>query len=330
MLCIFDKTTNPYYNLACEEYLLKNFEEPIFRLWRNEPSVIVGCNQNTLAEINHAFVRENNIPVVRRLSGGGAVFHDLGNINYSFFMNKISNVNTNDIFRRFTRPIINALKTLEVNAALEGRNDLTVDGKKISGNAVHIDRSRILHHGTLLFSASIANLSGALQSRPEKFIDKAVKSTRSRVSNISEHLKKSMLIEEFIIYLQQHILTALDEFTYYDYTPKDIEAIQYLTDTKYATDEWNYGKSPVYTFSKVKRTEGGIVEIYLNVERGMIVDLKILGDFFGAHDIAFLEETLKGCEHQYKAIINRLCDVNLNDFISNVSKEDFIDIFFNS
>lgn len=203
MLYISDSCTDPQRNLATEEYLLKKFKEPIFRLWRNAPSIIVGRYQNTLAEIDYNYVKENNITVVRRLTGGGAVFHDLGNLNYTFVENRAEDSKreeTNAMFRRFTRPIIEALQAINVNASLEGRNDLLIDGRKFSGNAICIHKNRILQHGTLMFDVSTNNLSAALKSRPEKFQDKAVKSNRSRVTNIKEHLTLAGIRKNLMAY----------------------------------------------------------------------------------------------------------------------------------
>lgn len=203
MLYISDSCTDPQQNLAAEEYLLKNFKEPIFRLWRNAPSIIVGRYQNTLAEIDYNYVKENNITVVRRLTGGGAVFHDLGNLNYTFIENKENGEKreeTNAMFRRFTKPIIEALRAINVNASLEGRNDLLIEGRKFSGNAICIHKNRILQHGTLMFDVSTNNLSAALRSRPEKFQDKAVKSNRSRVTNIKEHLTLAGIRKSLLAY----------------------------------------------------------------------------------------------------------------------------------
>ena len=208
MLCIVDSVTDPYWNLAAEEYLLTALTGPVFRLWRNSSSVIVGRYQNAAAEINSEYVRTRGIPVVRRLTGGGAVFHDLGNVNYTFIDRKVEGEDTAAMFRRFTAPVISALRSLGVEASLEGRNDLVISGRKFSGNAVCVHGDRVLQHGTLLFSASVADLSGALNTRPEKFIGKSVQSNRSRVTNISEHLParhRSMSVEEFITYLQDHI-----------------------------------------------------------------------------------------------------------------------------
>ncbi|PKP15313.1 MAG: lipoate--protein ligase, partial [Bacteroidetes bacterium HGW-Bacteroidetes-22] len=195
MLCIKDSNTDPYFNLAADEYVMKNFKEDCFMLWRNEPSIIVGKHQNTLAEINVDYVKENSIKVVRRITGGGAVFHDLGNLNFTFIRNSEEGAQVD--FRKFTQPIIDVLQKIGINAVFEGRNDLTIDGKKFSGNAEHVWKKRTLHHGTLLFSAVITDLSAALKVNPLKFNDKAVKSVRSRVTNISEHLKEKMDVLEF-------------------------------------------------------------------------------------------------------------------------------------
>ena len=188
MLYINDSCTDPYWNLAAEEYLLKSFSEPIFRLWRNESSIIIGQYQNAVAEIDTTYVKENGIKVVRRLTGGGAVFHDLGNLNYTFIEEKKQGEDAPAMFRRFTAPILDALNAIGVKAYLHGRNDLLIDERKFSGNAVCIHKNRTLQHGTLLFNASMNSLGAALKSRPEKFIGKAVQSNRSRVTNIHEHL----------------------------------------------------------------------------------------------------------------------------------------------
>ncbi len=195
MLYINNTNTNPYFNLAAEEYMLKEFNEDCFMLWRNEPSIIVGKNQNTLSEINLDYVEMNNIPVVRRLSGGGTVFHDLGNLNFTFIKNG-SEENFNN-FQKFTLPILKVIKSLNINAEFSGRNDLTIDGKKFSGNAQYNFKNRILHHGTLLFASDITDLSKALQSKPLKFEGKGIKSVLSRVTNISSHLKYPISIMDF-------------------------------------------------------------------------------------------------------------------------------------
>ncbi len=326
MLCIKDLHTDPYFNLAADEYVMKKFKEDCFMLWRNEPSIIVGKHQNTLAEINLDYVRENNIKVVRRISGGGAVFHDLGNLNFTFIRN--SREGSQVDFRKFTRPILDVLQLMGINAKFEGRNDLTIDGKKFSGNAEHVWKNRTLHHGTLLFSAVMTDLSSALKVNPMKFTDKAVKSVRSRVTNISEHLKEKMDVLEFRDRIMMHIMEMYPDSKLYRYTPEDISGIEILRDEKFSKWEWNFGYSPKYDFEKMIRTEGGSVEFHFNVEKGIIRDIRIYGDFFHKHDIEVVEKSLVGVKHEYDSIIENLSKFNFNDYFKNINVKEFAEGMF--
>ncbi|EMT39196.1 lipoyltransferase and lipoate-protein ligase [Thermoanaerobacter thermohydrosulfuricus WC1] len=326
MLYIYNKNTNPYFNLAAEEYVLKEFREECFMLWRNEPSIIVGKNQNTLAEINLDYVRQHKIPVVRRLSGGGAVFHDLGNLNFTFIVNE--DVSSFSDFKRFTQPIIDVLRKLSVNAEFSGRNDITIDGKKISGNAQYYYKNRILHHGTLLFSSSITDLSAALKVRPVKFEDKGVKSVSKRVTNISEHLKEPITIEQFIDLIMNHIREQTGGSEMYEFTQEDIKKIEKLVKEKYSTWEWNFGTSPDYSFKNEKKFTGGTVEVNLNVEKGIIKDIKIYGDFFGKYDVSEVENLLKGVKHSEEEIRKVLSNIDMNDYFANITVDNLIEVMF--
>jgi len=304
--------------MAVEEYLLENFKQDIFLLWQNQSAVIVGRYQNALAEINFEFIEENNIKVVRRLTGGGAVFHDLGNLNFTFIKN-----GANPNFKEFTAPIIGLLNTMGVEACFQGRNDIVIDGKKISGNAMLVSGNRTLEHGTLLFSAHMANLASALKANPLKFEDKAVKSIKNRVTNISNYLKEEMSVLEFrdkiVSYMSKHV----DSFEEYKFTDEDIANIQKLTKDKYSTWDWNFGKSPNYSYAKMTRTAGGNLEIHLNIINGVIEDVKIFGDFFGKN-INQLETHLKGCNHNQESIEKRLNELNISNYINNISNEDIL------
>lgn len=324
MLCIIRQETDPYFNLAAEEYAMDHFDRDVFMLWRNAPAIIVGRHQNTLAEINDEFVREHDIPVVRRLSGGGAVFHDLGNLNFTFIEDGAPNIQAD--FRRFTRPILDALQSLGVDARFEGRNDLTIGGRKFSGNAEYAHKGRILHHGTLLFSARMANVAAALRPDPAKFTDKAVKSVRSRVTNISEHLPRPMTVLEFRDLLMQYVMDETPNATLYTFTEADRQAIQRLRDTKYATWEWNYGHSPRYNFSKRARTPGGTIEATLDVTEGVIRAAHFYGDYFTRRDPAELAAALVGVEHNVEALRERLADFLVGDYFHNVSANDLMKI----
>ncbi|HAZ37624.1 MAG TPA: lipoate--protein ligase [Clostridiaceae bacterium] len=325
MLCIYNKNTNPYFNLACEEYILKEFNEECFMLWRNSPCIVVGKNQNTLSEINKDYVDKNNITIVRRLSGGGAVFHDLGNINFTFISNQKETFND---FKRFTVPIIDALKQLNVNAEFSGRNDLTIDGKKFSGNAQYCYKNRVLHHGTLLFSANVKDISQSLNVKEKKFEGKAVKSVKSRVTNISSHLKSPMKVEEFIEFLMNYVVNNYAESKLYTLTEEDIKNISKLADEKYSTWEWNYGSSPKYSYKNEMKCKGGLIEFNCNIEKGYIKDAKFFGDFFGIYDVSDIETTLKGTKYTEDAVRNTLSKFNIENYFSSISLEQILKLMF--
>jgi lipoate-protein ligase A len=325
MLCIYNKNTNPYFNLACEEYILKEFNEECFMLWRNSPCIVVGKNQNTLSEINKDYVDKNNITIVRRLSGGGAVFHDLGNINFTFISNQKETFND---FKRFTVPIIDALKQLNVNAEFSGRNDLTIDGKKFSGNAQYCYKNRVLHHGTLLFSANVKDISQSLNVKEKKFEGKAVKSVKSRVTNISSHLKSPMKVEEFIEFLMNYVVNNYAESKLYTLTEEDIKNIGKLADEKYSTWEWNYGSSPKYSYKNEMKCKGGLIEFNCNIEKGYIKDAKFFGDFFGIYDVSDIETTLKGTKYTEDAVRNTLSKFNIENYFSSISLEQILKLMF--
>ncbi len=326
MLIIKNPSTNPYFNLAAEEYLLKHFDEDIFTLWRNENAIIVGKHQNTLAEINVEHVEANKVNVVRRLSGGGAVFHDLGNINFTFISNAKEGADIKIDFKFFTMPIIEVLKEMGINAEFSGRNDLLIEGQKFSGNAEHIyhQKKRTLHHGTLLFASEIADLSAALKVNPLKFQDKAVKSFRSRVTNISSHLKESMTVIEFYEKVVDYISNKYEDVKFYNYTAEDIGAIEALVESKYKTWEWNFGYSPKYAFQKMIKTEGGNIEIYMNVEKGMIENIKFHGDFFNVKEVEELETLLLGSRHSIADLEERLSTIEVGDYINKTTKEELL------
>lgn len=326
MLIIKRHHTNPYFNLATEEYVLKNFADDSFMLWRNEPSIIVGKHQNTLAEINLDYVNAHQIKVVRRLSGGGAVFHDLGNINFTFI--RKGDHHTLVDFRRFTEPILEVMQKLGLEARFEGRNDLTIEGRKFSGNAEHVYKDRVLHHGTLLFSALMTDLSAALNVDPSKFSDKAVKSVRSRVTNISEHLKEPMDIEDFMELVRNHVKEKYPDALTVELTETDHQRIEQLVKEKYSTWNWNFGYSPKYNFKKQIKTNGGHIEMNLQVENGMITEAKIYGDYFNKRDPSEIENTLIGLPHDAAVIRQKLQNIETGEYFTHVTFDELISICF--
>ncbi len=325
MRYIHNQNTDPAFNLAAEEWLLKQTDARVFMLWRNKPAVIVGRNQNTISQIDEAFVRERDIPVVRRLSGGGAVFHDLGNINFTFIDDGEPAQGLD--FHHFTAPILDALRDMGVDCAFDGRNDLAVDGKKFSGNAQHFHNNRILHHGTLLFASDIADISGALRVDPEKYRDKAVKSVKKRITNISSHLPEPMEVGEFLKALMDRVSGGtIGEDT--ALTPEETAAIERLAKQRYRTWDWNFGSSPDYNFQRNTRTPGGLLEVRMDVKNGRIIKARLFGDYFGVRPIGDIEALLADCPHDRAALAERLEGIVLEDYLKGVAPEAFLDCLF--
>jgi lipoate-protein ligase A len=325
MRFIHNTSTDPAFNLAAEEWLLRHTAKDVFMLWRNAPAVIVGRNQNTASEIDEDFVRERGITVIRRLTGGGAVFHDLGNVNFTFI--KVGQQSRQLDFQRFTAPILEALRALGVDCQFEGRNDLVIDGQKFSGNAQLIEKDRVLHHGTLLFSAQMADLSGALKVNRAKYVDKAVKSVAKRVTNISSHLPSPMDVQDFIAHVMHHVSTGAPQGLH-ALRPDEEDGIRALVASKYGTWDWNFGSSPAYGFTRSTRTAGGVVEVHLDVQHGHIRTARIFGDFFGVRPVAELEALLSGCRHERQALEERLDPVHTEEYIRDVNPAALVDCLF--
>jgi len=317
MLCIHLKTTDPYFCLAAEEYLLKNFTEDIFMLWQSENAVVVGKHQNLLAEINYPFVHENNIALCRRISGGGTVFHDSGNVNFSFIKNVKSTAEIS--FKQFTAPVVEALAKLGVTATTSGRNDLLIDGLKISGNAEHVFKNRVLHHGTLLFNSDLQNLGQAIKVSPGKYESKAVQSNRSPVANISQFLKIPMTTGEFIQFLLG-VQLENQENSFYVLNENHIQSIEKLSTEKFKTWEWNFGYSPNYSFKNEVEIEGKMLKIEMLVERGRILESNICGDYFTPEIASRLSKHLQNRKHFLE---------DVNEVLTPLQAEEF-DVLCNS
>ena len=328
MLFIDNKgITDPRINLAIEEYALKNLDinETFLLFYINEPSIIIGKNQNSVEEINTEYVESNSIHVVRRLSGGGAVYHDLGNLNYSFITKDDGDSFHN--FRKFTEPVIAALKQMGVNAELSGRNDILAEGRKISGNAQFSTKGRMFTHGTLLFNSEMDHIVSALRVKKDKIESKGIKSVRSRVANISEFLPGKVDIEEFRTSLLKFIFQG-KEISEYVLTEADWEKIHQISKERYQNWDWNYGKSPKFNLQHSHRFPVGQIDVRLDVEKGVIENCKIYGDFFGVGDVSEIENKLKQVRYEKSELEAALKDVDTKYYFGNVSKEEFINLIY--
>lgn len=318
-------STDPYYNLAFEEYILQNHMEGDFLLlWQNENTIVVGQNQNTEAEINHAFVKAHGIHVVRRTTGGGAVYHDLGNLNYSFITDA---GNTEELtMERFTKPVVQALREMGLEAEASGRNDILVSGKKVSGTAQRLWKHRILHHGTLLFDSNPAMVAGALQVDPSKFQSKGAKSVQSRIGNIREYLKEDMELADFWAYLKKNL--SRDGAEPLTLSAEEMQAIAQLKKEKYDTWEWNFGRSPQYTMSNKNRFDGGILEVRVSVEKGMVSEITFFGDFLSLRDLSPLCDALQGVPFRQEDFAEILQRYPLHEYFGSITLEEILYTLF--
>lgn len=322
--------TDPRINLALEEYALRNFKhgQDFLLFYVNEPSIIIGRNQNTLEEINQEYIEKHGIHVVRRMSGGGAVYHDLGNLNFSFItdydMQSLNN------FKKFTSPVIKVLNDkMGVPAEMSGRNDILVDGRKISGNAQYSTNARMFSHGTLLFDTNLGEVVNALNVRMSKIQSKGHKSVRSRVANISEFLEQPMSTKEFRETLLQGLYEQREEFETYHLTEEEWKGVYALRDERYGNWEWNYGRSPKFNLLRDKRFEGiGELDLRLQVENGHIQYLKIFGDFFGQKPVADIEKLLAGVRYDKPALKEALSDIEVREYFGNIGEEAFLDLLY--
>ncbi|MDR0418797.1 MAG: lipoate--protein ligase [Prevotellaceae bacterium] len=318
---------NPFFNLASEEYLLKNSSDSYFMLWQNEPSVIVGCHQNTAAEVDLSKALEHNIKVARRITGGGAVYHDLGNVNFSLIENSSENGNASNTYAELSLPIIETLAKLGVKAELSGRNDIIADGKKIAGCAVNSWKKRTLLHGAMLFSADLSMLAKVLTPHNSKFEGKAVQSVSSRVANVQQLLTSPIDALEFKQLLKNNIEKHFN-CSSRDFTQIELGEIEKLCQSKFALDEWNYNKVSPHSFSKVMRTSGGNVEVKMNFSGGRIENIQLFGDFFSEDNIKELEKTLRGSLYSPEAVKTTLSSITLSNYIKEIKVDELLSLMF--
>ena len=325
------ENTDPRTNIALETYLVENrlTDQPLLLFYINEPSIIIGRNQNTVEEVNQHYVEEHGIHVVRRMSGGGAVYHDLGNFSYCFIQEEHGPARD---FSVFTRPVIEALHQMGVaGAKLEGRNDLLIDGKKFSGNAMYIKNGRMTAHGTILYDADLDAVTAALKPRADKIESKGIKSVRSRVTNIRPYVADAyqhLNTREFRDHLLLRIFGVNSRADVPEYTlsADDWAQVAAIRAERFANWDWNYGRSPAFTSERYHKYPQGAVDFRFNVEQGgNIKEIKIYGDFFGVGDIADVEKRLTGIPYRRDAITAAFADIDTALYFGGIAAKDLID-----
>ncbi|HGI4761825.1 TPA: lipoate--protein ligase [Streptococcus agalactiae] len=322
MKYIVNTSNDPAYNVALEAYAFQKLTDidEIFILWINEPAIIIGRHQNTIQEINKEFIDKNGIHVVRRLSGGGAVYHDLNNLNYTIISN-----NTQEgafDFQTFSKPVIDTLAKLGVKAEFTGRNDLEINGQKFAGNAQAYYKGRMMHHGCLLFDVDMLVLGQALKVSKDKIESKGIKSVRARVTNIVDHLSDKITVQEFSDAILAQMKEEYPEMDEYVLSDAELSEIQAMRDNQFATWDWTYGKAPEYTIERGVRYPAGKITTYANVENSTIKSVKIFGDFFGVKPVDDIEKMLEGVRYDYKDVLAALKTVDTSQYFSRMTPEE--------
>ncbi|HEN9855302.1 TPA: lipoate--protein ligase [Streptococcus agalactiae] len=322
MKYIVNTSNDPAYNVALEAYAFQKLTDidEIFILWINEPAIIIGRHQNTIQEINKEFIDKNGIHVVRRLSGGGAVYHDLNNLNYTIISN-----NTQEgafDFQTFSKPVIDTLAKLGVKAEFTGRNDLEINGQKFAGNAQAYYKGRMMHHGCLLFDVDMSVLGQALKVSKDKIESKGIKSVRARVTNIVDHLSDKITVQEFSDAILAQMKEEYPEMDEYVLSDAELSEIQAMRDNQFATWDWTYGKAPEYTIERGVRYPAGKITTYANVGNSTIKSVKIFGDFFGVKPVDDIEKMLEGVRYDYKDVLAALKTVDTSQYFSRMTPEE--------
>ncbi|MCK1255967.1 lipoate--protein ligase [Streptococcus uberis] len=322
MKYIVNKSNNPAYNIALEAYAFRELlsEDEIFILWINEPAIIIGKHQNTIQEINKEYIDAHGIHVARRLSGGGAVYHDLNNLNYTIISNK-SEEGAFD-FKTFSQPVIETLADLGVKAEFTGRNDLEINGKKFCGNAQAYYKGRMMHHGCLLFDVDMTVLGDALKVSKDKIESKGIKSVRARVTNILDELPEKITVNEFSDKILAKMKETYPDMTEYVLSEDELAKIQKSADEQFGNWDWVYGKAPEYTIERNVRYPAGKINTFANVEKSTIKNIKIYGDFFGIKDVQDIEELLVGTRYENKDVLEKLKTIDTTQYFSGMTVEE--------
>ena len=319
--------TDANYNMAFDEYALEQLplDEPLFYLWQNRAAVIIGINQNIHTEVDLDYAREHDIMVARRITGGGAVYHDLGNLNYTI-VGRSTDMERD--YPEYARYMLHALQSLGIRAELSGRNDILVDGRKVSGYAKRVYKDRLMVHGTLMYDVDIDRLTRVLTPPTEKLESKGIASVKSRVLNLRDRLPQFEHIGALTEAIERYLSRQYQDAEYH-LTTSQLAEIQAIADTKFATPQWLYGRSPSNTITYAKRLPCGNVAIHIDIRKGFIAQCTITGDFLGNAPIASIETLLQGCLYERAALRQRLTPIHVQDYLDNTDNNTFINLLLN-
>ena len=324
MRYIRNLSTDVYYNMAFDEYALEQLplDEPLFYLWQNRAAVIIGLNQDIHAEVDLDYAREHDIAVARRITGGGAVYHDLGNLNYTI-VGRSTDMERD--YPEYARHMLKALQALGLQAELSGRNDILVDGRKVSGYAKRVYKDRLMVHGTLMYDVDIDRLTRVLTPPTEKLESKGIASVKSRVLNLRDHLPQFADIGALTCALERHLSRQYQDAEYH-LTEVQLAEVRTIADTKFATPEWLYGRSPSNVVACTRRLPCGNVAVHLDIKHGLIAQCSITGDFLGNMPITGIETLLQGCLYERAALEQRLADIAMQDYLDHTDTTTFVNL----
>jgi lipoate-protein ligase A len=326
MMYIKSDSTDANFNFALEKYAMYELDaaDEYFIFWRTQPTLMIGNYQNPYQEINMDYAREHNVNIVRRITGGGTIYTDMNGWQFSFIVRGDRGNSKKIDFEKYTKPIIDALKSLGVDAYRSGRNDLLIDEKKFSGNAQFHDSSVSLHHGSLLFDTEIEAMVRALNVADEKIISKGIKSVKGRVTNINDHLKNKITSLEFRDVMIKYLT---EDMEIYHLTDEDIRRVNEIKEQQFDTWEWNMGRTPKFNITKEQRFAGGKLQVCIYVEKGRIENVEFYGDFFAQKDISELRHALLGCDYKPEVIEDRLTAVKADEYFYKISMEEILSLF---
>ena len=320
--------TDARVNLALEEYVFRNkpSDEDVLLFYVNAPSIIIGRNQNTIEEIDPDVVASRGVQVVRRISGGGAVYHDLGNLNFSFMTPKVTG--RFNRYDEFTRPVTDVLRELGVPAELGGRNDILAGGRKISGNAQFARPDRMFSHGTLLFDSNLDDVTAALRPKPGKVESKGVKSIRSRVANITEFLAEPITVDELRERIIEKIFGTRDRalIPAVEMRDSDWTAVHELVASKYGSWDWNFGQNPPSNVQRSQRFPAGEIDVRLDIQEGRVASVRIFGDYMGREDVSELERRLIGIAYDRPSVSSAIGDLDVTAYFGDIARDDVIGV----